>query len=398
MAIFDGERTLLFRHPSPPDAFVPLPGRNGVFMHEGRFEAVVANSSAEIGGVPTATLMPAGRAATARQHAAILLHEAFHVYQRHAHPAWTANEAELFTYPVEDAGALALRRVEWRSLHRALVTPGERGHCHAAAAVQARAERFARVPPGAVAYERGLELFEGLAEHVQHLVLDTPDDRVLDSSRELPAEAVRTRAYRSGAALARLLHRADPSWRETLASEDSISLDALLSRTLNSRGAVGDGCRAPAEERAALLAAAEAEIESMQRERTAARDEFVQRSGPRIVMIASDPLFPQGFDPLNVRRVAPAELLHSRYVRLGNAAGFIEVIGRASLTVAAGDHPLFQGVSRVEITGLAEAPAVTVQGGRVLLRAPGVTADFRGAGIGHSGDTLTVTLASGEGA
>jgi hypothetical protein len=54
LAIFDGTTTFLFRHPTPPAGFVA--GAN-LHVFEGRYEAVVANSSALIGSVSTATVM-----------------------------------------------------------------------------------------------------------------------------------------------------------------------------------------------------------------------------------------------------------------------------------------------------------------------------------------------------
>lgn len=122
VAIYDGERTLLFRHPSPPPEFQHVSGREGVRAYPGRYPSVTANASAEIGGISTATLMPATGAVTLRSRAGILIHEAFHVYQREHHPAWQANEAELFTYPVDNAELLTLRRMEAEALRRALET------------------------------------------------------------------------------------------------------------------------------------------------------------------------------------------------------------------------------------------------------------------------------------
>jgi hypothetical protein len=56
-------------------------------------------------------------------------------------------------------------------------------------------------------------------------------------------------------------------------------------------------------------------------------------------------MFPHGFDPLNVP-VQPDEVLHTRWFKLGNDAGTVEVMGRSSLSRAAGDHPLFTGCAR----------------------------------------------------
>ena len=43
IALFDGNKTILLRHPSPPPEFVPLPGQPGVLVMPGRHPAVVGN-------------------------------------------------------------------------------------------------------------------------------------------------------------------------------------------------------------------------------------------------------------------------------------------------------------------------------------------------------------------
>jgi hypothetical protein len=42
VAIFDGERTFLFRHPAPPSGFATLPGAPGVLVMKGRVERTAA--------------------------------------------------------------------------------------------------------------------------------------------------------------------------------------------------------------------------------------------------------------------------------------------------------------------------------------------------------------------
>jgi hypothetical protein len=128
LALFDGERTLLVRHPAPPAGYVPLAGRADVAVRPGRDPAVTANTSAPIAGVPTATvLLDGARRAPLVARAALVAHEAFHVFQRARHPRWQANEATLFTYPVDDAPALARRLAEDEALRRALAAPDDAG-------------------------------------------------------------------------------------------------------------------------------------------------------------------------------------------------------------------------------------------------------------------------------
>ncbi|HET7602656.1 MAG TPA: hypothetical protein VFK36_06525, partial [Gemmatimonadales bacterium] len=116
VAIFDGSRTLLFRHPAPPAAFTPLQGHDSVWVHAGRDSSVSANTSTPLGGVTTATLMLASDTVPVLRRSGTLIHETFHVFQRAHHPTWAANEADLFTYPVNDGQVLTLRRLESEAL------------------------------------------------------------------------------------------------------------------------------------------------------------------------------------------------------------------------------------------------------------------------------------------
>jgi len=122
LAVYTGERTYLFRHPSPPEGFSAVAGTQpGIFACQGRHPAVTANSSAEIGGTVTATLLADGPRANRSPGdlAATAIHEAFHVYQRRRHPGWSGNEGDVFLYPTDDARLLGLRRLESAAWRRA---------------------------------------------------------------------------------------------------------------------------------------------------------------------------------------------------------------------------------------------------------------------------------------
>jgi hypothetical protein len=393
LAIFDGRRTLLFRHPTPPDGFAPFEGHPGVVAHPGRHPAVVANSSIDLGGTVTATLLAEDAARPPAESAATLVHEAFHVFQRERHPGWIADEAALFTYPVEDAEALALRRLESAALRQALLTdPPRATACRARAALALRAERFARLPRAAAAYERGTELNEGLAAYVEQRAAGRPAAGVLPAE-EFPPEAVRLRAYASGAALARILDRLDPEWRSRLDRDDATSLDRLLLATLRRRLDPGPSCAPTADERAGAREEAGRDLALLRHRRAEMRRAFAERAGWRLVVVASaHPLQPQGFDPLNLETIGSGEILHTRFLRLGNEAGSVEVTGRAAVTVAAGGHPLFDGVRALIIAGMEDEPAIGGGDGIVRIDAKGVRAELRGAGVEIVERTVTVTL------
>jgi len=396
-AIFDGARTLLVGHPTPPPEFVPLSGHDGIWAMPGRHPAVVANTNAELAGVATAMALPPGSGTTLRDYVGLLLHEAFHVHQRARHRAWTANEVELFTFPLDDARLLAQRRLETRALVRAgtAASASARG-CWARRALHVRRMRFAAMPTGAVQYERALEQSEGLARYVEWRSTRNPALVTLPES-DVPAEDVRDRAYRTGVALARLLDATLPTWRDSLTRADTTSLDALLARSIGTTGdAVDDACAfAPDEERAAAERA-HVEVDALHARRSARRQAFLDQDGWRVVIHGgSAPLYPGGFDPLNVHRLRGAELLHTRFLVLQNAASRIEVLDRSVLTEGIGPHPLFQGVRTAIMTGLPSEPVIRESEGTVRIEGPGITGTLRGATVTRGPRQVTVTLPRG---
>jgi hypothetical protein len=393
VAIYDGERTLLFRHPSPPEGFAPVPGRDAVYAYIGRHPSVTANSSAKLGGVQTATLMPPAGAGSLRTRAGVLIHEAFHVFQREHHPAWSANEIELFTYPVDDPELLALRRSETEALRRAIAQRNADGAaCWTRAALDLRQKRFGALPAGSASYERYTELNEGLATYVERRATGEPDSTVL-GTHDFAPEEIRQRSYRSGVAVARLLDRFSPAWRTTLTETDSIPLDIMLSAALVTPASGASTCVLGATDRDRIHAAAAADVRTLRARRAESRRVFLEQPGWRLVIAApGTPLFPQGFDPLNVQVVSSGEVLHTRFLKLGNDSGAIEVLGRAALTEAAGSHPLFNGVRTLTVTGLASEPVITEASGVVKVAAVGVTAELRGATVERTGQTVTVRL------
>ncbi|RMF71474.1 MAG: hypothetical protein D6744_17935 [Planctomycetota bacterium] len=390
LAIYDGRRTILLRHPNPPPEFKPRDdGKPGRAM-SGRHPAVVANSSAEIGGVTTGTVeLPSLRGKSLTEAAAVVLHETFHVYQRTAMPDWSGNIAVLFEYPVDDLDLLTMRRIETVALREALNTGDDEARRWAAAALEARRRRFERLAEQFSTYERAEELNEGLAQYVQMRASGRRYSEIPPDG--FAPDAVRLRCYATGNAFGVLLDRFDPDWRVRLTADSKQTLDGLLA------DAIGDALRQPAEipqtRLAELRAAAERDIAALRKQRAGHREAFLGADGWRIEIDASAArLWPQGFDPMNVELLRPGEVLHQRFVKLGNDAGAVELHGRPGLTVAAGDHPLYNGVARVLITGLPQEPAVTSEHGRVEYTDDAVEIHFTAASVERSGRVITIRL------
>ena len=125
--------------------------------------------------------------------------------------------------------------------------------------------------------------------------------------------------------------------------------------------------------------------------RAALLQDFLEARGWTVVVEAGDPIFPLGFDPWNVERLSAAEVLHTRWIKLGNASGSLEVLDRHCLTEGAGKHPLFEGVARATITGLTSKPRVEETASAVRVTTEGLTLEFRGARVSQDGQTVTIT-------
>ena len=386
LEIFDGGRTWLLRHPRPPAEFVPVSGSADALVFEGRHESLRANTSIELAGVATAAASFDGKADKTRALAALLLHEAFHVFQARRHPGWGGNEADLFAYPVENSEALGLRRLESAALARALAAGNRpRTAGWAARALELRRERFALLPAPAAEYERGTEQKEGLARYIEAKAAGVPARFFPDA--EFAPDRVRERAYVSGCAIALLLDRLDPGWKRSLEEKDA-PLDEVLGRATVGTAPV---VLAAAERETALRKAAQ-DVAAWSASRSALRREFLAAPGWRLVVESETPLFPQGFDPLNVERLSSSEVLHTRWVKLANAAGALEALDRRCLTESAGAHPLFEGVRRATLSGFADEPRIEESEGSVQIFARGLTLSFRSARVSRSGSTLTVSV------
>jgi hypothetical protein len=400
LALFDGEHTWLFRHPAPPDGFEAVDGSEpAAWRLVGRHPAVSANSSADLGGTSTATLMlePMGADRSLTGLAAVAVHESFHVYQG-LHPgAFTrGDEGALFTYPIEDARLAELRALETAALQRALGASRRSGMvCWARKALALREQRFEAMDPEAAAYDRGTEVNEGLARYVQ--LRAEGDDEVIPAQGYSAAD-VRSRCYATGAALALILDALYPSWKDLFQHGKWGHLDGALRSALDAEREVETArCGFTVNETSAFARRARDDVAAILTARTARRIAFDGREGWRVVVecAGGDPLWPQGFDPLNVERV-DGGVLHGRFLRLGNGSGQLELLDGSdvdveALTESAGEHPLYNGIRRV-VVACHEEPVVQSKGVLTSIEAPGVSARFEGAELERQGRELVLRL------
>jgi len=203
-----------------------------------------------------------------------------------------------------------------------------------------------------------------------------------------PADGVRLRSYVTGEALAVLLDRFLPDWRDSLEARDTRPLDVWLSERL---GASSPVPQLPPAARDAIVDEARRLITELHTRRREARAAFAERRGITLVVEAADaPFMVSSFDPWNVLVVGAGEVLHTRTLKLENASGSIEIFGREALTESAGSHPLFSGVRWITITGIETPPDLDDLARPPHPLASGVTASFAAARIEHHGDRIIV--------
>jgi hypothetical protein len=258
--------------------------------------------------------------------------------------------------------------------------------CWARAFGDVRRARFAVIGTAAAAYERGTELNEGLAQYVE--------GRAGMLAVDPPAAVVRQRAYDVGAAIGTVLRRLRDDWPDAVerSTVPSPPLDSVLGEVAG-RGEGSPACAATTAQRADWEESARREVRALETERLRARAEFLARPGARLVVDARGaPLFPAGFDPLNVARLTPTSLLHTRFLTLQNGHGTIELLGGTALTEGnPGQHPLFAGVARVTFAGLSAPPALRDSADVLVVDAPGLRLRLRTARADIAGDTVTVS-------
>ncbi len=369
LALYVDDQPHLFRHPNPPADVPPA----------------FAHTTQEIGGVLCATVqLGTGGVYTLEDAAATSVHELFHVFQTTRYPGWTTSEAARFTYPVENAQALALRRLETLALRRALEAAAPDASASWAAAFAAvRRERHALLPAESAAYEHGLEALEGTAYYIE--LMARGDDAHHLPEEEWPADAIRIRSYLTGRGIGLVLDRHLPDWK----SRDFSTPAELLPSALGSTPAA----QFTREEHEAAAAAAVADVAGLLDRRQELRAQFLAQPGETLeLIIQGEPLRPRGFDPMNLHRLDGLELLHTRFLRLGSAAGLIEIFGAQALTLGAGPHPLYNGVKRVLLTGLPSLTVQTLNGGGIRLEGQGVKAEFSGAHVTRSGTSVIMTV------
>jgi len=294
-----GEQDVLINHPRPPAGFVPYNGAvrfpgGRILVRDGStiLDWDGQNTSRDVAGIPTLVIADRlsnlrlqmralledprrpeekGRALGFAELAtdpydqlALVVHEAFHVFQGRAAPLKSANEMLLLYYPVLSVGNNVGFAQEGAALASAL-RARDRATFHAGVVkwLALRLHRRSGLRSEAVAYEDGVEFGEGLAKYTEYRLFEVLQGRTpapamqwaqgfsgygdLDRRRErLIARMVehmrgevsvnndpygtaplRMRLYFSGMAIGALLDRLSQDWKRRIL-EPGTSLTGLV--------------------------------------------------------------------------------------------------------------------------------------------------------------------------
>ena len=81
-------------------------------------------------------------------------------------------------------------------------------------------------------------------------------------------------------------------------------------------------------------------------------------------------------------------IVHRRFLKLSKDGLAIEVLNRTALTVPAGEHPLFNGIRQLLVSGLPTEPTVEERPGNVVVTADGVRLEGRVRAVERTGQTI----------
>ncbi|UQN06732.1 hypothetical protein [Deinococcus sp. QL22] len=191
-------------------------------------------------------------------------------------------------------------------------------------------------------------------------------------SVDLPASAVRLRAYTTGAAYGLLLDRMLEGWKERVIDEGA-ALDELLDSVTGTRHSNG---LIPSHIQQWAIAAAEEVLHQQQLLQV-----FDARPGKELTLKSASALWPKAFDPMNLKVVGQGRVLHQRFLQFGNGVVEGELMSCPCLTQFSGPDSFMGGFRELRLRGM-----VTVQA-----TPEGWVASGNGISVRGSGGTVSTS-------
>lgn len=242
-----GEMGVLVGHPKPPAGFQSFPTSalaEPVFVAPNTQGMTLANTSATFGGALTSfvgfnSLMDLKDTEDA---VALGMHELFHAHEKKIAPKKFGNILVFLwgQYPEFSARNRVMLQLEADALYRAVkAADAAEARRYAADFLGLRMERRKEIAADAVGFESGEESNEGLCHYIEYRALDLAypqradlRDKRLEALRQTGALARdRDRFYVTGMAIALLLDRLRPGWKQEYESSPAL-IDELLAKAV----------------------------------------------------------------------------------------------------------------------------------------------------------------------
>lgn len=470
-----GRQELLINHPRPPEGFraydgpLAFPGgriavRDGVTLVKGDGQ----NTAMDVAGVQTLVVAdplsnlrqrvagllgdPRSTAEKVRtlefenlladpyQQLALVVHEAFHVFQRRVAPDRGANEMLLLFYPVLSIENNVGFALEASALAAALEARDDAAFRAAAGRWLAiRLERRRHLPARAIEYEDGTEFNEGLAKYTEYRLFQVLEGRtpspelaraqgfsgyrdlsslrdrlVREMTRNLRGEVnvnndpygtapLRMRLYYSGMAIGVLLDRLSPGWKHDVVATDS-SLTALARAALGAtpEALAAASAEALADTSVATLRAAKSRLAQEGRAHAAAKLAALERGpGTKLVVDYSplgSPRVGLAFSPFGLTAVDSVRTLFEQVPISATFADGSTLAQDVALPLLRDTRRrelscrLEKTVSRTELERLLGRPPAASAPRPIRLLLPDVTLDLKRATVRWDAGSIRATL------
>lgn len=382
MIYLDGN-TYLVNHPVPPAEFKKNTEANNIYIYQGKHDLLKANTCIDVTGINTACIDADMKQMEAPAYAAaVLIHEKFHCYQKSQHPDWWEGADELavfMEYPVDNPKLLKLVFLEMEALQNAQSTQkADERYKWMKKAVDLRTAKYTLMPESCIKYERWMEIIEGTAAYVQGKASNITSSGE-QSENILQADNIRMRTYYTGSLICNLLDKTDISWKEKIDPKKGVFLDKLLEKT------IPDGVQPNSFDpifESKIKPKAQKSVNDYLMRKLEVMDGFLKKPGFKIVIdFGARPLWPAGFDPMNMEKISRIELLHKRWIKLAGDRAEVEILGIESMTEGKNNHPLYSGVKQIVIPGLKTKPEIIQQGGKISIKTENITANIEQAEI-----------------
>ena len=375
-AVFDGVNTYLFEHPSPPEGFLIQREREDVHVFKGQHPQVRGNSRMQINGIWTATSVLrshsrlTGERYSLQNMAGIIVHEQYHVFQKHKHPEWSPNDGYLFNYPLDSQEMLALRAMEIEAFRRAAAAQNPKEVAGwAREALKWRDRRHRLLDDALARYEGELQRFEGLADYIECISGDKDLTQIGVEPGFAPG-AIRHMGYILGRWMASILDRLKPNWKTNMESGQAEYLHEILKTTLNPSN---PGYEFSDSEQESFFQKAKEDVAKRKAIVQKLREEFESQAGYRIeIESVSSPLRLLMFFADRTEALSKRELLHRSLLMLRNENGSVYVRDLKSITKNDGSTC----VVKLTVAGIDDKPTIEKMGDKVKVTAAGFQAEF----------------------